>query len=55
MLGQVQMSLGDTLVGCVALAAHGSLEAVRFAAFTAEQAADGCADAWAQSQHQVFQ
>lgn len=52
---QVHMTLGETLTGCVALAAPGSLAPVRAAVFSAEEADGGRASAWAQSQHHVFQ
>jgi hypothetical protein len=54
---QVHMVVGDVLVACVALAAAGSLRAARVAAFSVEErsGSGGGTDAWAQSQHHVFQ
>ena len=50
------MVVGDVLVACVALAAAGSLRAVRVAAFSVdERSSGGGANAWGQSQHHVFQ
>lgn len=52
---QVHLALGSTLMACIALAAPGSLEAVRVAAFSADEGSSSLADAWAQSQHVVLQ
>lgn len=50
------MMVGDVLVACVALAAAGSLRAVRVAAFSVEERSSSSgADAWGESQHHVFQ
>ncbi len=50
------MVVGDVLVACVALAAAGSLRAVRVAAFSVdERSSGGGTNAWGQSQHHVFQ
>ena len=53
---QVHLQLGETLVAAVALAAPGGLEAVRVAAFSADEGGSGSrADAWSHSHHCVFQ
>ena len=49
------MVMNEALVACVALAAAGSLQAVRVAAFSPEEHTAGGAGAWGQSQHHVFQ
>lgn len=52
---QVHLTLGSTLVACVALAQPGSLDAVRLAVFSADEGGGRRASAWGQSQHAVFQ